>query len=872
MVVSDIATVDEVKDGADVSATGTRVAAGDNPANAGARIVLASEGVQPTAGASLVAEGDPVAAAAKNATNLLYEKNYIQLPLYQLVKPDDATANLAGATSYDWLTVDRTGNGNALEALVTTAGGNVGVVTPTLKRITGLVWEDANNNGLQDKLENGQFERAQDGYQVTLERYYSVGGSGTWVKDTSAWGDLVNGARVDYRTTITGDVEMQQAAKDATEPLAVKALGEHNLLNDLWRHGTYEFDNLETSGVVGDQWVVYGYKVRVSDSRVTNGSVLKAKNRVATKANPAYDGTDPLVPATIDVSYTEDSDLFSDNALVDNGAPEELIVLLDQVDVNGQTADGRTSVASNMISAPASNNGAVEAVLTETGRTAMTKDGLAVYDLMSGYDRDHNDGGIVPVPTYQISGYLYEDADYDGLYNYLPETRTDTVTGKPVAYSETGYNNKSVYLQKWFYVPNNGTGWDSVIPAGATVSWVKADGTSATSLGVADKATAKGAWVMLDEANANTPALSFYGVDKDNAYTVDTAVAIDGRVETRTNTYKTITDTDRTVTVAKTNNDGQAVVDESGKLTYDTITTDVDGYFRFDKLPTAGFLTDGAGNRTWYLMGYTLEVDGSNAENGMFSLLVTSYEWQTTPSDAINSDVQPMLTDDQVYADDAHSTRDAEWLGYNSGNYPVYLDEATVQTGTGKHHTDWVETVVDADGSTQQITHEGSKANPNAALTTDGVNIYGNDAQITQRVQGGVARLNGVSKNALDGKLVLAGMADGSTNASQKVAGSRTQIEHYCSWLGGEHRKLRLRLRLWPEPRGHERRLRAARPHQPLRRGLVRQELHRHLRPGRGPEGLQGGPQSVLLRARLQRAGLPAVRGRGRQPVPLRAR
>ena len=44
---------------------------------------------------------------------------------------------------------------------------------------------------------------------------------------------------------------------------------------------------------------------------------------------------------------------------------------------------------------------------------------------------------------------------------------------------------------------------------------------------------------------------------------------------------------------------------------------------------------------------------------------------------------------------------------------------------------------MDADGKTTSITHAGASANPEAALTTDGVNIYGNHAQIAHKVQNG---------------------------------------------------------------------------------------------------------------------------------------
>ncbi len=723
MAITDIHTVTGVEGGDSDTATGTRVAKGDATANDGGRIVLASE-------------------AVADQTHLLFAGNYIKLPLDQLVRDEEAGTDFAGTTNYDWLTVDThtvkvTEAGENLPGTTTVAGGNAGVVKPELKRITGVIWHDENNNGIQDKKEDGSgnFEDALNGYQVSLERYYSVNGSGTWVKDNSFG-----------RTVRTGNVLMDEFA--GGDALIAGALGEYIQGTDLYRSGTYEFDKLETSGVVTvngtEQWVVYGYKVKVTDPRVTRGQVLKAKCRVT--VNEEGD----------DVAYTQDSDLFGTNYAVDGN---ECIVLLDQVDVNGQTADGQTTQASNMIAAPASNNADVANVLGE--REPMTRGNLVVYDLMSGFDRDHNDGGVIPVPTYKISGFLYEDADYDGLYNYIPETRTDTATDETVSYVEKGYNKKSVYLQKWFYVPNTGTGWDAIIPAGTTAHWVLSDGTVvAAKPAAADVAAAKGAWVMLDASNAATPKLSFY-----NGSSVETSAPIAGRVETKTDTYKNITGSEMSYRKALTTATGTADVDEEGALQYATESTDVDGYFQFSGLPTAGFLEDADGNRTWYLMGYTLEVDGSNAENGMFSLLVTSYEWQTTPADAINSDVQPMLTKDEE--------GEAEWLGYNTGNYPVLLDESTVQTGSGKHHTDWVETVVGADGKTTSITHNGAAANPNAGLETDGVSIWGNDAQIAQRVEGGVVRLNGISKNALDGKLVLAGMASADTAPNQRVSGTR---------------------------------------------------------------------------------------------------
>lgn len=72
---------------------------------------------------------------------------------------------------------------------------------------------------------------------------------------------------------------------------------------DLYRSGTYRFDNLETAGLRNvngaDTWVVYGYKVRVSDPRVAENELFRAKYHLT------------------GAGYRENSDLTGDNKLVE---------------------------------------------------------------------------------------------------------------------------------------------------------------------------------------------------------------------------------------------------------------------------------------------------------------------------------------------------------------------------------------------------------------------------------------------------------------------------------------------------------------------------------------------------------------------------
>ena len=87
------------------------------------------------------------------------------------------------------------------------------------------------------------------------------------------------------------------------------------------------------------------------------------------------------------------------------------------------------------------------------------KDGAGrfAYDLMMGVDRTGNDGGLITPPTYDISGFVWEDADYDGIYNYEPEQRYDADgEPEPELYSERGYGGKKVILHKWYFDPRNG--------------------------------------------------------------------------------------------------------------------------------------------------------------------------------------------------------------------------------------------------------------------------------------------------------------------------------------------------------------------------------------------------------------------------------
>ena len=92
---------------------------------------------------------------------------------------------------------------------------------------------------------------------------------------------------------------------------------------------------------------------------------------------------------------------------------------------------------------------------------------LLVYDLAKGANRRHSDAGFMEIPTQTISGYVWADADYDGIAhaNNANEALVDYDDASTVRFSidGTGYNEhglvgKTVTLKQWYFVPANGNG------------------------------------------------------------------------------------------------------------------------------------------------------------------------------------------------------------------------------------------------------------------------------------------------------------------------------------------------------------------------------------------------------------------------------
>lgn len=683
---------------------GTRTSVGDvDGEEHGGRIVVASEGVT---------EGE-------NKTKLAHASDFARVSTEQLVRPD---APLYGVAAYDWLTVDMEtvvvdsipdGNGGAWEHKVplpkVVQGGDMGMVHPTLQSISGVLWNDENNNGIQDVTfdENGNVveeEEALDGYEVTLERYYFDGAN--WVPDTTKW---AAGNTASAAVTTTDRVLIERDT-DKTKPteLGEDIDGALTGTPDLYRSGTYRFDNLETAGLRNvngtDTWVAYGYKVRVSDPRVTENELFRAKYHLT------------------GAGYRENSDLAGDNKLVE---PDEYIILLETVADDGTTPDGLVSHESNIVYAPASNNDdqTPNLVLDENGNPVLDADGkvqvkdpmtatvggktLVAYDLMMGASRDHNDGGLIKPPAYAIDGYVWEDADYDGLYNYNTETRVTTEkdgTKTEADYLEYGYNDKQVILKQYVL--------------GADGTW-KLNPHFGNDGNVMAEKVADG----VTEAKTDTlnPTSGTYKVRNEAGQMVDASPAERLTFTVPNSTYLG----GGKVAVLTGDNENLKALAKDGT----TELHDVSGYYLFDQLPTAVRTWNSTAKKYEYaLASYTVEVNGEKAADGMSSLLVTTFEAETTAHDVVNSRVQPMVTAEEQHEDTNTDGMAEVWSRYETNNYPVFLDEQNIQTADATH----------SDGSCT--------------------------IKECETVEGEI------SKNNAAWRIVLAGLVDGASWANQRTA------------------------------------------------------------------------------------------------------
>ncbi len=293
-----------------------------------------------------------------------------------------------------------------------------------------FLWTDANADGVVDPGELAD-EPLANGVEVTIYRLVPDGAGG-WEYDDE------DGASPVWSRTVTTDFKTVDGAP-----------------TDL--AGYFQFDDLVTqkyipavvdgAGIIVTpaRIVVCGYQLRITDERFENRQMGIAKYQ---RGNYAADPTET----------ERDSDLRYIDGFLMNRDKGEVDVLL-------EPAEG-TSAASNVMLAPHAKN----PIVLHAGET-----GSVAYDLALGADRADNDGGIRELAPYAIAGFVWNDADYDGVFE-----------GNVPHASEAGIDGKQVILKQYYWQPGavEGTGeWvhnpDFAYPTGLGADAAGADAAAA---------------------------------------------------------------------------------------------------------------------------------------------------------------------------------------------------------------------------------------------------------------------------------------------------------------------------------------------------------------------------------------------------------
>ncbi len=327
-----------------------------------------------------------------------WRDSHVQLGAGEVLVSDEE------ARAFDWLTT-RVGEDEAVD------GGDVGQLPSPVRDIVGVIWDDVVNDGIQsdefERDENGALVMGDDGkpkllepgvngIQVTLERYVSDGAGG--------WEDDLTWATQDewdaYRANYTNGLGASDRGHNQQTAKREAADGE---LSD----GVYRWNDLPTQTRVDGEVRVYAYRMRVTEPRYKTRGFLTAK----------YErGDDPTLDSNLNY---HDAYLMK----VDGSSSGEYTVLLD-------VADG-SSVASNKVQAGNSYNdnwnlGLIERpaeaarALAALGEPAAPRDTaptepVLTYDAAKGSDRAYNDGGVRMPQSQVISGYVWNDRNYNGL-------------------------------------------------------------------------------------------------------------------------------------------------------------------------------------------------------------------------------------------------------------------------------------------------------------------------------------------------------------------------------------------------------------------------------------------------------------------------
>ena len=274
-------------------------------------------------------------------------------------------------------------------ATETQCGGDVGESKIPSATITGVVWDDANFDGIQN------------------ERWNDANGDGIWQPEETVTTPEVNRDGVAVKlsryvpdpTNSDGDGDawkLDEAFEGVPEQDRIQYTSERLDSRNVSSHGVYRFEGLPISGVDenGNEFA-YAYRVSLADPRNVKDSYLISASRQG----------DP----------EQDSDLFQDGLLGDASA-QEYLVLMNQATV--------TTAEDNRITAPAAALNSETQVLD-----------TVIYDKASPADKRFVDAGLLNDPLQSIGGTVWNDANYDGI----------------MSDGEKVYEGKRVTLTTWVY-------------------------------------------------------------------------------------------------------------------------------------------------------------------------------------------------------------------------------------------------------------------------------------------------------------------------------------------------------------------------------------------------------------------------------------
>ena len=319
-----------------------------------------SDVVEKTVGGAGVPEGDMLVAKDRYVTYdwLTYKT---KKELREVTDPD------TGEVTKELVEVTDPVTGDPVKEV---PGGDAGEIQPPTQKITGVVFNDADNDGMNGTLTVGEGDTAVDhpveGIQLTLERSFALAESldaadasvvaGGWTVDpTWATEDAYAAYAADPTVGLAGDdtygavVPAGVAASDTAalaegDEEAEPAEPTHNTVSA--EDGTYTFDNLKTQGwlsfdgdgnVVADgtegatkKRVVFGYRVRVTDADWWNRYWGTAK----------YLQGDTYVQTS--EAWLADSDLVHADGYLMSGTADAADAMEYTVLLNVETADTQT--------------------------------------------------------------------------------------------------------------------------------------------------------------------------------------------------------------------------------------------------------------------------------------------------------------------------------------------------------------------------------------------------------------------------------------------------------------------------------------------------------------------------------------------------